>query len=122
MFYNTNGSLDLVGYSGQTYRFNLYTFETFDDLKNVFRSGTPALYLFTRRGMSANGFSHDLIYLGETGDLSTRFSNHHKELCIMKNGANCIGIYVASVSEKDRKTEEKDLLFNYDFPCNIQDN
>lgn len=122
MLSDTNRTLDLKGNSGLTYRFSLYTFDSFDDLKDSFRADYPALYLFTRRTLGQGTFNHDLIYIGETGDLSTRFDNHHKEQCIKRNGANCIGIFAASRIEYTRKNQERDLLFNYDFPCNDQNN
>lgn len=119
MLTKVNGTLDLTGLSGHIYRFTLYTFSSFEDLKEAFRQDFSALYLFTRRIYSGdNAYNHDLIYLGETGDLSSRFNAHHKEFCIKKHGANCIGIYAANSNETLRRKEESDLLFNYDFPCN----
>lgn len=122
MLSDTNRTLDLKGISGQTYRFSLYSFDSFEDLKDAFRADYPALYLFTRKTLGEGIYNHNLIYLGETGDLSTRFDNHHKEQSIKRNGANCIGIFAASNREDLRKNQKKDLLFNYDFPCNDQNN
>ena len=115
--------LELKGVSGNAYRFDLFAFDSFEDLKTSFNP-RPALYLFTKRSLSTGdaGYNHDLIYLGETCDLADRFTNHHKESCIMKHGSNCIGIFSASVDEHERKEQEKDLLNAYDFPCNEQNN
>lgn len=118
MLSNTNRTIDLIGLSGYTYRFSLYSFDSFIDLKDAFKTNFSALYLFTRRSFGNENNSHDLVYLGETGDLSTRFESHHKEFCITRHGANCIGIYAASENERQRLAEENDLLANYDFPCN----
>ena len=121
MLASTNSTLKLAGISGNDYLFNLYTFESFEDLKNSFIAIT-AIYLFTQRIVALDGFEHNLIYLGETGDLSTRFSNHHKEDCITAHRANCIGIFVFNGDEEQLKNIEIDILSAYDFPCNTQNN
>ena len=122
MLSNPFGTLEIIGYSGRRYRFTLYTYTSFDDLRNSFVKNYSALYLFSRMTTGYNVNNHNLIYLGETGDLSTRFCHHHKELEIVGFGANCIGICAASVDELIRKNAEKDLLSAYDFPCNDVDN
>lgn len=116
---NTGRNITLSGISGKQYIFDLYSFENFDELNGVFAS-RPALYLFTRRSAAEDGFMHDLIYLGETGNLSDRFNNHHKKDEIMSHHANCIGIHGFVGSDESRKALEKDILSAYDFPCNEQ--
>jgi len=112
----------LTGQSGQKYVFNLYSFDAYDDIKDAWKS-VPALYLFTRRYVSNGAYYHTYIYLGETGDLSTRFLNHHKEDCIKQNSSNCIGIYTnVSTVEEERFAVEKDILLANSFPCNDQNN
>ena len=115
----TGKRLTLNGISGNQYIFDLYTFDSFSELNNAFLA-RAAVYLFTRRRVTNEGFTHDLVYLGETGDLSTRFDSHHKEQCISSHFANCIGIHGVSSSDKDRKSIEADILAAYDFPCNEQ--
>lgn len=119
MVQGTNTTLTLSGLSGKQYIFNLYTFDSFLELKDAFKP-IPALYLFTKRWLrDADSFSHDLVYLGETGDLSSRFDNHHRETCIVSRSANCIGIFSTTSVEKDRRLFEEDILGAYDFPCNV---
>ena len=68
----------LNGISGKEYLFDLYSFDDFSELKNAFLD-RAAVYLFTRRRTTNEGFTHDLVYLGETANLADRFNNHHKE-------------------------------------------
>lgn len=109
--------MTLTGRSGKQYMFSLFSLQSFNDLKDAFKP-LAALYVFTKRNPNIQGFTHNLIYLGETGDLSTRYNNHHKEQCITSHGANCIGIFVFNGTEMQRKSAEEDILANYDFPCN----
>lgn len=117
---NSTGSrLTLNGISGREYIFDLYTFDFFYELRSAFVEKS-SLYLFTRRHATSEGFTHDLVYLGETGNLARRFDNHHKEAEIMAHYANCIGIHATPPDEDQRKHIEADILAAYDFPCNEQ--
>lgn len=120
MFTNIGKTTTIKGESGKEYQFQLYTFDTFEDIKSAWNS-IPALYLFTRRELSNGAYYHTYLYLGETGDLSTRFQNHHKESEIMSYSANCIGIYShVPADEPGRLNLERDLLLANKFPCNDQ--
>ena len=109
--------LTLKGMSGKDYLFDLYAFDDFHTLDNAFNA-IPALYLFTRRFWDGEVFRNELIYLGETSDLSKRFVFHHKEECIMLHGANCIGIFASVTNDQLRKMAEADVLNSYEFSCN----
>lgn len=111
----------LNGLTGKKYQFSLWSFEVFDDVKNTFTGG--GLYLFTKRYSDGEVYRHSYIYLGETGDYFTRFNNHHKEQSIKFFKANCIGFYpMLNATEENRKLAERDLLNNYNFPCNTDNN
>lgn len=116
---NTGKRLTLNGISGKEYLFDLYTYDDFSELVSAFLA-RPAVYVFTRRRTTNEGFTHDLVYLGETKDLLSRFNNHHKEAEIKAHFANCIGIFGAPSDEELRKQIETDILRAYDFPCNEQ--
>ena len=117
---NSTGSrLTLNGISGMEYIFDLYTFDDFSELRSAFLA-RAGVYLFTRRRATNEGFTHDLVYLGETENLAKRFDNHHKEAKIKAHHANCIGIHAAPADEEQRKLIESDMLAAYDFPCNEQ--
>ena len=112
----------IKGESGKEYRFSLYTFDRFEEVKTGWKQ-IPALYLFTRRELSNGAYYHTYLYLGETGDLSQRFNNHHKEAELVQKGTNCIGIYMnVPQNEDERKLLEKDILSAHKFPCNEQNN
>jgi hypothetical protein len=105
------GDLTYHGASGVLYKFTVHPWGT------VFKA-VGAVYCVTKRTpKSDGGGSHDLIYIGETGDLSERFDAHHKAACMERHGANCICIHV----ERDvqvRLRMEADLLAEHDPPCN----
>ena len=118
MMKKLNKTLTLKGKSGKEYSFNLSTFDKWDDVKDGFKG--HGLYLFTKR--SSEG-KHDKIYLGMATELETRFDTHHKKDCIVKHGANCLGIHQMNSSTKEgRKEAESDLLAANNFPCNDQEN
>lgn len=78
------------------------------------------VYFMTKRAPKPEGgFGHTRIYVGQTGDLSSRPLNHHRTACFDKNGANCVCIYLES-SEDRRFAIETDLMRKYDPPCNRQ--
>ena len=105
------GTLTLKGATGQTYDFSVYTYDT--ESKAV-----GAVYLITRREREPDGgYNHTAIYIGETGDLSTRFDDHHKESCFTQNNANCNCIHL-DANEDSRLKKEADLIANYNPPCN----
>ena len=102
--------------------FKMYSFDEFSDLVSDISNNIAAIYLFTRRTVVNGEGRHDCIYLGETGDISTRYSGHHKEACITKHKANCIGFWWASTDEEKRRAAETDILEANNFPCNEVNN
>ncbi len=105
------GTLTLTGASDIKYAFNVYPYGT--EFKAI-----GAVYYISKRTEKADGTgSHDKIYIGETGDLSERFDNHHKEPCFKMYNANCISIHQES-NENKRLIIEEDLIDAYNPPCN----
>ena len=103
----------LKGRSGTTYKFTSY------GLGTKFRP-LGAVYVVTKRSVnlrSGTGYSQDALYVGQTGDLSTRFVDHHKESAWKKRGATHINILTNS-SERDRLQIEKDLIDGNNPCCN----
>ena len=121
MVVDLDTTITIQGISGNYYIFNVYSFSEFSDLYDAFKS-ISALYAFTKRFPQGIGYTHDLIYVGETGNLSTRFYNHHKESCIIRNNANCICIHSFYGTESERLAAEADILNAFDLPCNIKNN
>jgi len=105
------GTMKVDSKSGTVYAFDLYPVGTsFKEL--------GAVYIITKRTpKSDGGGSHTYLYVGETGDLSTRFDDHHKQECFDEHGASCIGIHL-DASEDSRLEKESDLHDAHDWPCN----
>jgi len=104
------GTVTLTGLSGNKYKFNVYPFNT------TFKELGAVYYISNRTENNGKG-SHSKIYIGMTGDLSTRFDNHHKEKCFNKRNANCKSILI----EKNKETRleiEADLIEALNPPCN----
>jgi len=91
-----------TGRSGKTYTFTEYSIGT--EFKSV-----GGVYMFLK--------GRDPVYVGQTGDLSERFDDHHKARTIRGHGANVICVQVVS-SERERLAIEQDLLANYNWPSN----
>jgi len=99
-------TITLKGASGQSYDFDVYPWNT--SFKAI-----GAVYTVLKR--NAPNFS--ILYIGQTGDLSERFDNHHQRSCFDRNGKTHIGIHLES-SESRRFDIETDLVRNYSPTCN----
>jgi hypothetical protein len=103
--------LTVAGKSGNEYKFEVYARET------AFNA-VGAVYMVTKRTKKPGGnATHKFLYVGETGDLSTRFDDHHKQDCFDLEGANCICVHQDG-GEKSRLAKESDLFKAHDWPCN----
>jgi len=100
-----------TGISGKKYNFNVYSKDTeFNEI--------GAVYFITRRAKNVEGeFRHTPIYIGQTGDLSVRFDNHHRLDCFKRHNWNCICVH-RDDNESSRLKKESDLIDAYDPPCN----
>ena len=107
------GTVTFNGVSGNSYEFTAYSRDT------VFKA-VGAVYFVTKRTTKKDGgASHTRIYVGETGDLSSRPLNHHRKACFDEHNANCVCIYTET--DENRRLEiETDLRQNYNPPCNRQ--
>ena len=107
-----HGTLKFTGNSKAEYNFTVYSYDTpFNAL--------GAVYIIANRKKKArgSGYTHSIIYIGETGDLSERLNNLNKTLCLSKYKKNAICIY-GEDNEQKRLEIESDLLANYSPPCN----
>ena len=102
----TTSTITLKGRSGASYVFELYEWGT------SFRP-VAGVYAVLRR--DTDGFA--VIYVGQTGDLSERFDDHHKAWCFDRERKTHIGVRLDS-SEQSRLATEADLVANYRLPCN----
>lgn len=104
-------TLTLKGVSGTEYSFDVYPSD------QSFRA-VGGVYIISRRYQNVSGgFSHDIIYVGETGDFSERFDDHHKAPCFARNNFNCICTLVKEDSSS-RLIIEKDLIGQWKPSCN----
>jgi hypothetical protein len=106
-------TLVLTGISGSSYTFTVYSQDT------VF-AAVGGVYAITRRYQKPDGnFTHDIIYIGQTSNLSERFDTHHRLDCFNRRNWNCICAF-SDADESSRLTRERDLIDAYDPPCNRQ--
>ncbi len=105
------GDITFIGKSGRKYTFGAYSWDT-----NFKKLG--GVYIVTQRiPNQAGGADHTRIYIGQTGDISERFDNHHKAACFTRHNANCICILLEE-NEETRLSHEADLIEAYHPPCN----
>jgi len=96
----------LKGVSGKSYDFDVYPWNT--SFKPV-----GAVYAVLKKTNS----NYTVIYIGQTGNLSERFDNHHKLSCFNRNGKTHVAIHLDS-SESSQLAKERDLVANYSPVCN----
>lgn len=100
----------LVGKSGKKYTYMFFKIgEAF--------GAAPANYIFCKETTEGKMRA---IYIGQTGNFSERFDNHHRMPCIKQEGATHICAHKSSSSEPTRKAEEDDLIAKYNPICNRQ--
>ena len=103
----TTQTVNWPGQSGKLYTYQVYPIET------KFES-VPGNYIFAKL---VNG-RWSPIYIGETGDLSERFDNHHAMPCIKRNVATHIQAHRDDGGVTTRRAEERDLVLNFKPTCN----
>lgn len=101
-----SNTISLRGISGASYEFWIYSWG--QEFKAV-----GGVYTVLR----AEGGSFRVLYIGQTGDLSERFENHHKAGCFDRNRKTHIAAMTES-SESRRLMVEKDLIAGYNPGCN----
>lgn len=101
-------TIDWGGKSGKAYRHWIYDIGT--QLKKA-----AGNYVFARETTPGK---LSPIYVGQTGDLSERFDNHHKMPCIRRSGATHITAHTIDAGEAARRAEETDIIERWDPPCN----
>ena len=102
-------TIEWKGKSGKVYTYRLYP-------RSVTHKSIGGNYIFVKE-TSPKRWSP--VYIGQTGDLSTRFLNHHQNECIDKNGATHLCTRVNG-NEQSRLDEETDLRRLWPTSCNEQ--
>jgi hypothetical protein len=101
-----------TGKSGKKYTYNVYKIS-----EQINWSSVAGNYIFAKV-TPQNTWS--AVYAGETSDFSSRFTNHHAQQCIDRNGGTHIHARANAGGDQARRDEEKDIRDNYDPPCNKQ--
>lgn len=97
------------GKSGKKYTYQIFTIDT------TFKE-EAGNYIFCKRNANDNWTPQ---YIGQTKSLSDRLDDHDKEACAKRHGATHIHAHLNS-QEAARLAEEKDLILNFQPPCNEQ--
>jgi hypothetical protein len=104
-------TISFKGISGNSYTFNVHPWGV--SLRSI-----GGVYVVTRaKPKLQGGRNHDVLYVGQTGDLSERFDNHHKADSFRRHGATDL-CAMTEQSEKTRLAIEADLIAGYNPPCN----
>jgi hypothetical protein len=99
-----------VGKSGAKYKYEVFKLNTTFKKK-------PGNYVFAKETEPGR---FKPLYVGQTGDLSSRFTNHHAEDCLDRNGVTHITVHVNEAGDQARLDEETDIRNHYDPACNKQ--
>jgi predicted GIY-YIG superfamily endonuclease len=103
------GSISAKGASGTQYNFDVYRWGT--SLRPI-----GGVYLVLKKQPNS---TYTILYVGQTGDLSGRFDNHHRAACFTNHGRTHLAVR-AEGSEQRRFAIETDLIRNYQTSCNKQ--
>jgi hypothetical protein len=97
------------GKSGTAYTYHVYLIGTKFHEK-------PGNYIFCKKNAAGLWAPQ---YIGQTKNLNQRLGDHEKEACAKRRGATHIHARL-NPTEAARLTEEKDLIQNFNPPCNTQ--
>jgi hypothetical protein len=76
------------------------------------------VYAVTLRQKDRDGYySHQILYVGQAGDLSTLFDTHNKLECFKRHKAKCVCVRLDE-DEESRLRVESDLIQQQNPPCN----
>ena len=101
--------IDWTGLSGNTYR---YWFMS--EMKKPSIEAAAGNYMFVKE--QADGWVP--IYIGETGNLGERLTNHPELPCVKRNGGTHLMAHTTPGGKDKRTDEEADLIDYWSPPCN----
>jgi len=99
---SNQNQITATGASGTTHTFTIYPLGT------EFTSGA-GVYLILKQNV--------VLYVGQTGDFSQRFDDHHKEDAWTRAGADRMAVLGVGI-EKERLRIEADLIASHNPACN----
>lgn len=106
-------NITMTGKSGKRYEFVTYS-KDHDEFEDV-----SAVYIFVKRFENAGKYYQKALYIGETGELKTRLTNHEKKAEVEKLGCTDISVMLVN-GEINRKYVETDLIKAIKPHCNVQ--
>jgi len=99
----------IIGASGTKYLGQLLALD--EDLGNP-----ECVYVIVAYQAATREYS--TIYVGETTGLSNHIAKHPKRNCWRNKGATHVSVYRTHATPQRRQDIVKDILANYDVPCN----
>ncbi len=113
------GTVTAEGGSGRRYVFDVYPWNDLDVPRGTVFAPVGAVYLVLKKtGQIQAGYDYDVLYIGQTANLTGHFDDHHKQACFDRNARTHIGVLRCS-QERDRLAIEADLLNRYKTACNF---
>jgi hypothetical protein len=87
-------SITVVGRDGETYRFRTYIWG--HEFKPL-----PAVYIVAERQLRDSGVvDYQVLYIGQTSDLSVEFKSHKHSDALLAQNANIVGVLIERDAEK----------------------
>ena len=102
-----------INFSGQSG--TVFTFDTQDISKTP--TIRESVYFVTHRKINVFGAVRDVVYIGQSVDITSKFPDHPKKACFQEHEADCLCIY-AEDSEPERQRIYDDLINGYEPKCN----
>ena len=113
------GTVVVEGGSGKRYEFDVYPWNDLDVPRGTVFAPVGAGYLVLRKtDRMLAGYDYEVLYVGQTANLTGRFDEHHKQACFDRNSRTHIGVFQCN-TERERLAIEADLLNRYKTVCNF---
>ena len=103
---------DTIDWSSQSGKKYTYWFSS--EIENPSMKSESGNYMFVKK--ISDGWIP--VYIGETGDLDERLTNHPELPCVRKNGGSHLMAHMTPAGQAARKAEESDLIAFWNPPCN----
>ena len=100
-------TMDCPGQSGKTYHYWIYTIGT-----KMYEE--PGNYIFVKQ-TEPNKWTP--LYIGQTGNLNERLSDHEMLPCVRQKGGTHICTHTSTKGEDLRRAEETDLINKWGQKC-----
>ena len=102
-------TIDWPGQSGTT-----YTYWFASEMENPSMKNESGNYMFVKE--VSDGWIP--VYIGETGNLDERLTNHPELPCVRSNNGTRLMAHTTPAGQAARKAEESDLIARWNPPCN----